>query len=72
MAKFSCIRKALSFLNGGNAPFIGLLFLIGELKQVNPSNESCTFWALREDLIVNAFASRSSSLVPFIACGLPF
>ena len=28
------VRKALSFLDGGNAPFIGLLLLIGELKQV--------------------------------------
>ena len=37
------IREALSFLDDGNAPFIGLLLLIGELKQVNASNESCTF-----------------------------
>ena len=42
MAKFLYIREALSFLDGGNAPFIGLVFLIGELKQVNASNESCT------------------------------
>jgi len=37
MAKFSCIREALSFVDGGNTPFIGLLFLIGERKQVNAS-----------------------------------
>ena len=37
MAKFSCIREAVSFVDSGNAPFIGLLFLIGELKQANAS-----------------------------------
>ena len=47
MAKFSYLRESLSFLDGGNAPFIGLLFLIGELKQVNSSIVSCTFGALR-------------------------
>ena len=41
------IREALSFLDGGNSSFIELLLLIGKLKQVNASNESCTIGALQ-------------------------
>jgi len=41
------ISKASSFLDGDNALLIGLLLLIGEFKQVNVSNESCTFGALQ-------------------------
>ena len=39
-------KEALSFVDGGSAPFIGLLFLIVKLKQVNASNDSCIIGAL--------------------------
>ena len=48
--KFSCISEGLSFLDGGNVPFFGLLSLIVnlivKLKQVNVGSGSCIFGAL--------------------------
>ena len=41
-------KEVLFFMDGDNGPFIGLLFLIGELKQVIASHESCIFGALQD------------------------
>ena len=45
--KFSCLREALSFMDGGNAPFIESLYLIDNLNQMNAGNESCILRVLQ-------------------------
>ena len=58
MANFHVLREALSFMDGGNAPFIESLYLIDNLNQMNAGNESCILGVLH-NLKVKSTENRS-------------